>query len=108
MLIDTLVYCSRYPIGNLQLPYFTQWVQEVLGVDLTKRTPSQSLPVSFPDPILSQDFLDAVNELQIAFSTNGMDRLFRAHGHTLREMILLKHGHFDRIPDIILWPSKSH
>ncbi|CAG5088473.1 Similar to ADPS: Alkyldihydroxyacetonephosphate synthase (Drosophila melanogaster) [Cotesia congregata] len=96
---------SRYPIGNLQLPYFTQWVQEVLGVDLTKKTPSQSLPVSFPDPILSQDFLDAVKELQIAFSTDGMDRLFRAHGHTLREMILLKHGHFDRIPDIILWPK---
>ncbi|XP_057321712.1 alkyldihydroxyacetonephosphate synthase [Microplitis mediator] len=96
---------SRYPIGNLQLPYFMQWVIEVFGVDLTKRTPAQSLPTSFPDPILSQDFFDAVNQLKISFSTDGFDRLFRAHGHTLREMVQLKHGNFERIPDIILWPK---
>ncbi|KAK0168137.1 hypothetical protein PV327_001968 [Microctonus hyperodae] len=96
---------TRYPIGNLQLPYFTEWVQEVLGVDLTKRSPPQSLPTAFPEPILSKEFLDAIEKLEITFSIDGFDRLFRAHGHTLREVVTLKQGSFDRIPDIILWPK---
>lgn len=87
------------------MPYFTEWVQEVLGVDLTKRSPPQSLPTTFPEPILSKEFLDAIEELEITFSIDGFDRLFRAHGHTLREVVTLKQGSFDRIPDIILWPS---
>ncbi|XP_063976312.1 alkyldihydroxyacetonephosphate synthase [Diachasmimorpha longicaudata] len=96
---------SRYPIGNLQLPYFTQWVKDVFGVDLENRTPPQPLPTTFPEPIISQEFVDAIEELKITYSTDGMDRLFRAHGHTLREMYQLKRGHIERLPDIVLWPK---
>ncbi|XP_034936548.1 alkyldihydroxyacetonephosphate synthase [Chelonus insularis] len=96
---------SRYPIGNLQLPYFTEWVQRVLGVDLKNRTLSQPIPMSFPKSIVTEEFVNAVKELNITYSIEGIDRLFRAHGHTLREMVQLKQGNFERIPDIILWPK---
>ena len=28
-------------------------------------------------------------------------------GHTVHDMMLLRHGHWDRIPDLVVWP-KSH
>lgn len=66
----------------------------------------QNLPKHFPESILSAELLKAIKELMIDYSTDGIDRLFRAHGHTLREIYLLKYSSFERIPDIVLWPSK--
>ena len=37
----------------------------------------------------------------ITFSLEGMDRLFRAHGHTLHDVAQLRSGTFPRIPDIV-------
>ncbi|XP_050480477.1 alkyldihydroxyacetonephosphate synthase isoform X1 [Bombus huntii] len=96
---------DRYPIGNQQLPYFTQWVKDTFGIDPTQRNVSQSIPTNLPEPIISSKVLEAIQELNIEYSLKGIDRLVRAHGHTLREIYLLKHGSFDRIPDIVLWPK---
>ncbi|XP_076623716.1 alkyldihydroxyacetonephosphate synthase [Colletes latitarsis] len=95
---------NRYPIGNKELPYFTQWVQTVLGVNLTRRNVSQPMPTNLPEPIISPEHLEAIQELKIEYSTKGIDRLVRAHGHTLREIFTLKHGTFKRLPDVVLWP----
>ncbi|KYN14983.1 Alkyldihydroxyacetonephosphate synthase [Trachymyrmex cornetzi] len=65
----------------------------------------QNLPKHFPEPILSAELLEVIKKLMIDYSTDGVDRLFRAHGHTLREIYLLKHSSFKRIPDIVLWPK---
>ncbi|KAK9309265.1 hypothetical protein QLX08_001015 [Tetragonisca angustula] len=96
---------DKYPIGNKQLPYFTQWVINMFGIDPTERNVSQSMPTDLPEPIVSSEVLGAIQELNIEYSLEGIDRLIRAHGHTLREIYLLKHGSFDRIPDVVLWPK---
>lgn len=96
---------SRYPIGNKELPYFTQWVQNVFGVDLTTRKISQSTPKKLPAPLISPELLQAITELRLEYSVKGIDRLVRAHGHTLREIFILKHGSFERIPDVVIWPK---
>ncbi|XP_076171542.1 alkyldihydroxyacetonephosphate synthase isoform X2 [Ptiloglossa arizonensis] len=49
--------------------------------------------------------MDAIQDLKIEYSTKGIDRLVRAHGHTLREIFILRNGMFKRIPDVILWPK---
>ncbi|XP_043463911.1 alkyldihydroxyacetonephosphate synthase [Leptopilina heterotoma] len=98
---------NRYSIGNKQLPYFTAWAQEKLKVDLDSKRSVQDLPKNYPEPILSAKLLDAIKETGIEYSIEGTDRLVRAHGHTLREIFMLKYGTYQRIPDIILWP-KSH
>jgi len=67
---------------------------------------SQNLPKHIPEPILSAELLEVIKKLMIDYSIDGVDRLFRAHGHTLREIYLLKYSSFQRIPDIVLWPSK--
>lgn len=96
---------TRYPIGNLELPYFTEWTKDVLGVDLLQHNPPQSLPTTFPVSILSNEFYDEIKKLNLSLSIDGMDRLCRAHGHTLREIFILKGGNFERIPDIVIWPK---
>jgi len=68
---------------------------------------TQDVPKNLPEPILSPELLEAIKELKIDYSIDDLDRLFRAHGHTLREIYLLRHNSFERIPDIVLWPSKS-
>ncbi|KZC04648.1 Alkyldihydroxyacetonephosphate synthase, partial [Dufourea novaeangliae] len=96
---------TRYPIGSKELPYFTQWVKDVLNVDVTKRNTPQPIPTNLPEPVISSELLEAIEESQVEYSTKDIDRLVRAHGHTLREIYCLKYGSFVRIPDIVLWPK---
>ncbi|XP_063235126.1 alkyldihydroxyacetonephosphate synthase isoform X2 [Bacillus rossius redtenbacheri] len=46
---------DRYPIGELSLPYFTQFVMDVFKVDLSKRNVPQPLPApeDFPRPAVA-------------------------------------------------------
>lgn len=75
-------------------------------MDIEKKSAAQPVPTNLPEPVISSDLLEAIQELKIEYSTKGIDRLVRAHGHTLREIFTLRHGMFKRIPDIILWPSE--
>ncbi|XP_046403429.1 alkyldihydroxyacetonephosphate synthase [Ischnura elegans] len=97
---------SRYPIGKLTLPYFTQWVKDVFNADLNQRNPPQSLPKAedFPPPILNKDFLNAIKKTEITYSVEGVDRLVRSHGHTLHDIFVLRQSQFARIVDIVVWP----
>ncbi|XP_012284328.1 alkyldihydroxyacetonephosphate synthase [Orussus abietinus] len=96
---------SRYPIGGKELPYFVEWVNDTFAVDFEKRHQAQVAPSTYPEPIISPEFLEAVKNLGVDHSTEGIDRLIRSHGHTLREIFVLQHGTFQRIPDIVLWPK---
>ncbi|PSN47945.1 Alkyldihydroxyacetonephosphate synthase [Blattella germanica] len=98
---------SRYPIGQLTLPYFTQWVLDKFDIDFDKTRHPQPIPKpeDFPAPIMDKAFLDELQRLQISFSMDSMDRLMRAHGHTLHDIYVLREGMFDRIPDIVAWPE---
>lgn len=96
---------NRYPIGNTELPYFTKWVEEVFDVDLSTTIQPQSIPQKVVEPLISPEFLEAIRESRIDHSLRGIDRIVRAHGHTLREIYILKHGTFERIPDIVVWPK---
>ncbi|XP_046989334.1 alkyldihydroxyacetonephosphate synthase [Schistocerca americana] len=100
---------NRYPIGDVPLPYFTEWVKDVLDVKLDFKQESQSLirAKDYPQPHLDDAFLSEIQELGISHSTEDVDRLIRAHGHTLHDIYVLRAGKFDRIPDIVVWPE-SH
>ncbi|XP_076331307.1 alkyldihydroxyacetonephosphate synthase, peroxisomal-like [Tachypleus tridentatus] len=97
---------DRYPIGNRVLPLFKSWVETTLGVDLDVRHHSQPeiSDKDLPDPIINEDFLTELNRTGISFTTDGQDRLFRAHGHTMKEIFILREGRFDRIPDLVVFP----
>lgn len=64
-------------------------------------------PDNYPKSVINERFLNYIKNQNIEYSTEGIDRLFRAHGHSLREIYMLKQGLFSKIPDIVVWPSKA-
>lgn len=98
---------SRYPIGSLELPYFKQWVLEVFKLDFSVKNIAKPLPTVYPDPIISDGFIDDMKKENILYSVKGVDRLIRSHGQTLYEIYNLREGIVKRIPDVVVWP-KSH
>lgn len=96
---------SSYPIGNLKLPYFKQWVQEIFNLDLSVRHVPKPLPTVYPEPLVSQAFLDDIKSHKIFYSIKGVDRLIRSHGQTLYEIQNLRDAIINRIPDIVVWPK---
>lgn len=55
------------------------------------------------------EFMAKLDEKNIAYSLDGLDRLVRSHGHALHDIIHLRELNFkkQRIPDLITWPQ-SH
>uniref|UniRef100_A0A8C0P6X0 Alkylglycerone-phosphate synthase n=1 Tax=Canis lupus familiaris TaxID=9615 RepID=A0A8C0P6X0_CANLF len=98
---------KRYPLSGMILPTFKDWIQNTLGVSLEHKTTSKASlnPNDTPPSIVSEDFLHDLKEINISYSQEADDRVFRAHGHCLHEIFLLREGMFQRIPDIVLWPT---
>lgn len=98
---------NRYPIGELKLGAFTDWVIETFNIKLDDRQPPQPLPTDYPEPVPCEEFLEECKLLGLEFSQRGEDRLQRAHGQTLHDIYTLRRGTFKRIPDVVIWP-KNH
>lgn len=49
--------------------------------------------------------MNGLKATDVTYSFDGMDRLFRAHGHTLHDIAMLRVGRFPRIPDVVVWPG---
>ncbi|XP_020930787.1 alkyldihydroxyacetonephosphate synthase, peroxisomal isoform X1 [Sus scrofa] len=98
---------KRYPLSGMILPTFREWIENILGVSLEHKTTSKASlnPSDTPPSIVNEDFLHDLKETNISYSREADDRVFRAHGHCLHEIFLLREGTFQRIPDIVLWPT---
>ena len=50
-----------------------------------------------------------LEEKNISYSIDGLDRLVRSHGHALHDIIHLRELNFkkQRVPDLVVWPE-SH
>nr|XP_019594889.1 PREDICTED: alkyldihydroxyacetonephosphate synthase, peroxisomal [Rhinolophus sinicus] len=98
---------KRYPLSGMILPTFKEWIQNTLGVSLEHKTTSKASlnPNDTPPSIVNEDFLHELKKTNISYSQEADDRVFRAHGHCLHEIFLLREGMFQRIPDIVLWPT---
>lgn len=96
---------NRYPIGNLELPYFKQWVLDIFHLDFSVRHIAKPLPTIYPDPIICDEFMSDIKIANILYSVKGIDRLIRSHGQTLYEIHSLREGVMKRIPDVVVWPK---
>nr|XP_002749324.3 alkyldihydroxyacetonephosphate synthase, peroxisomal isoform X1 [Callithrix jacchus] len=98
---------KRYPLSGMGLPTFKEWIQNTLGVNVEHKTTSKASlnPSDTPPSVVNEDFLHDLKGTNISYSQEADDRVFRAHGHCLHEIFLLREGMFERIPDIVLWPT---
>lgn len=97
---------NRYPIGGEKhIPGFQRWVEEKFDVYPADHIEPPKLPRHYPEPIIDEDFMRKIKELKIEFSTSGDDRFVRCHGQTLHDIHLTRTHGFERIPDVIVWPT---
>lgn len=89
------------------LPYFTEWVLNTFNVTVYDDIAKPQLPKEFPQSTVNREFLQELNETNISYSLDGIDRFVRCHGQTLHDIYYLCHNKFKRIPDIVTWP-KNH
>ena len=97
----------RYPIGETRLPNFIKYVTTVLNVDLDAPCTSQNPPneYDYPSPKITKENYEKLKNLNVIYSVKVLDRVVRAHGHTLHDIFTLRRGKFERIPDIVFWPK---
>lgn len=58
---------DRYPIGQQELPYFTEWVQQKLNVELDKRNVPRDLPRDFPPSRVTQGTVHADQTFKLIY-----------------------------------------
>ena len=91
------------------MPLLRPWFEQNLGVDITKTRPSQKQSdLKIPDSIDNQQFIDFLRQNGISFSNGPQYRLVRSHGHTVHDMMMLRYGSPDRLPDIVVWPQSEN
>ncbi|KAL8446680.1 hypothetical protein Emag_004628 [Eimeria magna] len=49
------------------------------------------------------DLLEQAPDVEV--SEEGFERLYYGHGHTCEEIFALRHGHIERLPDVVLYPK---
>ncbi|KAH7731635.1 alkyldihydroxyacetonephosphate synthaseperoxisomal [Aphelenchoides avenae] len=99
---------DRYEISEKVIPLIRPWFEQNLGVDISHKTPSKDLKdIVVPEATVNKDFLDYLTSNGISFSDAPKYRLVRGHGHTVHDMIALRTGEFDRIPDVVAWPRSE-
>ncbi|KAL4708720.1 hypothetical protein ACJJTC_017399 [Scirpophaga incertulas] len=102
---ETTVFTGkRYSIGEKNLPHFQKWAKDRFNIDTTKTPNIPQLPTCYPDSRLP-DTVRQELETIAPISTEGVDRLIRAHGQTLKDISNLRANKFPRIPDAVIWPS---
>ncbi|EDS39557.1 alkyldihydroxyacetonephosphate synthase [Culex quinquefasciatus] len=102
---ETVMFLGdRYPL-NGNLDNFRDWVAAMFGIDLSEISKQSVLPEMFPEPMRNEEFLNALAEVKIDFTEDGMERVMRCHGQTLQDIQNLRQHNFKRIPDVVVWPE---
>ncbi|CAG4937172.1 unnamed protein product [Parnassius apollo] len=102
----TMFTGNRYLIGGKFLPHFIEWAKENFNIDITKPPKIPQIPTSYAENRLPANIKKELENIALV-SVDGLDRLIRAHGQTLKDMTLLRTNSFPRIPDAVIWPE-SH
>uniref|UniRef100_A0A8C0IZF9 Alkylglycerone-phosphate synthase n=1 Tax=Chelonoidis abingdonii TaxID=106734 RepID=A0A8C0IZF9_CHEAB len=98
---------KRYRLSGMVLPVLKEWMEKTLGASLEHKITSRAFlnTSDVPPSIVSEEFLQDLRASKISYSQEAEDRVFRAHGHCLHEIFVLREGMFKRIPDIVVWPG---
>jgi len=98
---------DRYLFSGKPMPELRKWFEAQVGLNISDHTPSQEHPTLSP-PIRNKDFIQAIEGYHQKHSFSDQQRLYHAHGHTSQEVFALKFGHFQRVPDMVVWPEHHH
>jgi alkyldihydroxyacetonephosphate synthase len=88
-------------------PALAPFLRQHLAVDVDR---ASSRPVAFeeleiPDPVLSDELRDSLEQAVGEVSTDPLDRLVHARGKSLRDLVRHRGGELGRLPDVVVRPA---
>ncbi|KAK6035458.1 hypothetical protein COOONC_27036 [Cooperia oncophora] len=99
---------DKYEASGHKMPHFRPWFEQYMGVDIGYATPSQRIDdIEIPPPVENDEIYDELVRANISFSNAPRMRLVRGHGHTVHDILNLRHGKFPRLPDLVVWPRSE-
>lgn len=99
---------DRYKISGHKLPLLKDWFLNAVDANLDHKSFAQNDATidQISNAIINEDFMLELKKTPISYTDDPQDRLFRAHGHTMDELFILRYGKFERIPDLVCWPGR--
>lgn len=96
---------TRYSFSGSVLKGLYNFAQLEVHFNLDKPpiVPQPSMTVD--PPYVNEDFLASIEGYYSRLSFDDGERILHSHGHTLREVYLLKHGKFERFVDCVVFPD---
>jgi alkyldihydroxyacetonephosphate synthase len=110
--LDCLVSGNRYILSGKFVPMFRPWIERFCGVDVKYESPAQTfeqMEKKISKPIVYEPFLDALKQAGNPYKYLTFDnetRLLHGHGHSGQEIFQLRYGHFNRLPDVVIYPGE--
>eukprot|EP01095_Lingulamoeba_sp_RSL-Kostka_P002218 TRINITY_DN13097_c0_g1_i1.p1 TRINITY_DN13097_c0_g1~~TRINITY_DN13097_c0_g1_i1.p1 ORF type:complete len:634 (+),score=276.85 TRINITY_DN13097_c0_g1_i1:60-1961(+) len=96
---------NKYWLSGSVFPKFLPFIENQMeGADTEQRVdPQESMETS--DPIINEEFLEAIKGHYNRIELDRMQCVRHAHGHTAQEIYILQFGKFERVPDVVVWPG---
>lgn len=113
--LDCLVSGNRYLLSGKYIPLFRPWIEKFCGLDISFESPAQSfkdMAKKIAPPKVYQPFLDALEReggakhMYKFLTFDDETRLMHGHGHSGQEIYQLRYGHFNRLPDVVIYPGE--
>ncbi len=101
---------SRYDLAGQELPELLGWVQDTIHSDVGADDLNPSnYPPPIPEPRINDVFVAEVRVFldDDQISDDAEARLRHGHGHTQAEMYSIKYDRLERVPDLIVYPTKD-
>lgn len=101
---------GRYPLCGEEMFELVPWVERQIGIMLDPGdVHAEQYPPALPEPRTHPAFVDEVREFlsEDALTFDPAVRLRHGHGHTQEEMYAIKYGSVERIPDLVVYPSRE-
>ncbi len=84
------------------MPKFKEWCESVVGVDTSlNSTPQKDIPID--PPVVNEGFLKAIEGKIDEITSAKIARLNHSHGHTIKEIYILRYGKFERTVDYVAY-----
>lgn len=84
------------------MPKFKDWVEAVIGIDTSSPVEAQrEIPID--PPVENLFFIEQIKGKVDEINTNKMTRIFHSHGHSLKELFLLRFGKLPRTVDYVVY-----
>ena len=104
---EGIITGTHYSFAGIPIKDLYKFAKEDILLDLDAPIIPSQISMEVDPPYINEEFLSSINGFYSRLSFDNRERIMHSHGHTLREVFILKHGKFERFADCVVYPT-SH